>query len=204
MPNTFSARDRSFITTLASRLNLTLAWDEYDENDQNLVTLRLPEPEPVDAVGQAEESVDGEVSDGNEESRAAISRVLKQYENASVIEQDSDPDAQGDRVLQQKMREWKDFYYQVCGFPQTFWCVPDWMVRQGKLGFPFKDEQELNNLVFKYAEGLQWVMHYYYSGVASWSWFYNYHYAPRISGSCSWNGFFLSLVNIAFERFAWS
>ena len=42
-------------------------------------------------------------------------------------------------------------------------------------------------LIFRYIEGMQWVMHYYYSGVCSWGWFYDYHYAPRISGVCpSW------------------
>lgn len=43
----------------------------------------------------------------------------------------------------------------------------------------------MHDLAFRYVEGMQWVMHYYYSGVASWSWFYDYHYAPRISGMFS-------------------
>lgn len=57
------------------------------------------------------------------------------------------------------------------------------MAIQEKLEISYDNPEEMGQLAFRYVEGLQWVMHYYYSGVASWSWFYDYHYAPRISGS---------------------
>lgn len=53
----------------------------------------------------------------------------------------------------------------------------------------------LHDLAYRYIEGLQWVLKYYYSGVASWGWFYNYHYAPKISGES------LQSVQITKERF---
>jgi 5'-3' exoribonuclease 1 len=54
---------------------------------------------------------------------------------------------------------------------------------QEKLGWGLDNEEELRKLAENYVEGLQWVLFYYYRGVASWPWYYRYHYSPRISGS---------------------
>ncbi|KAI0719397.1 exonuclease II [Cerioporus squamosus] len=172
MVNDFPARDRQFITRLAEDLHLSVAWDEYDDEDRNLVTWRFPgeleEPLPEngktgedDAEGEDEEWED----EDDEESRAAVDRVLNKYEKAKVMEDDKDGDfdARYELSVKEKMDEWKRGYYK------------------GKLEISYDDPKEMGDLVYRYVEGLQWVMHYYYSGVASWSWFYNYHYAPRIS-----------------------
>ncbi|KAF9037608.1 exonuclease II [Panaeolus papilionaceus] len=168
LKNDFPARDRTFITKLANDLHLTLRWDEYDEQDENVMTVRLPGvPDEGEVVQDGADDDEGEWEDvgSDPESRAAVDRVLKKYERAPV----SDPDSEGtfderhDRSIKLKMDEWKRNYYQ------------------GKLEISYDDPKAMHHLIFKYVEGLQWVMHYYYSGVASWGWFYPYHYAPRIS-----------------------
>ncbi|KAJ7157550.1 exonuclease II [Mycena crocata] len=181
MRNDFPARERKFITTLAEDLHLGLRWDEFDEEDRNLVTWRFPgallEEGGMDGGkqnGHQEEGGegdwedvdnDGEDDEEDAEGRAAVERVLKKYEKAHVADDDEDGgfDARHDRSIREKMDEWKRGYYQ------------------GKLEFSYDDSKAMGDLAFRYVEGLQWVMHYYYGGVASWGWFYNYHYAPRIS-----------------------
>ncbi|KAH9944834.1 exonuclease II [Amylocystis lapponica] len=171
MPNTFPSREREFIGKLAQDLHLSLTWDEYDEDDQNLVTWRfpgeleepLPEGQKNGQNGDAEEEDEWEDED-DEESRAAVDRVLNKYEKAKVMDDDDgDFDARYESSIKDKMDEWKRNYYM------------------GKLEISYDNPEEMQALTYRYVEGLQWVMHYYYSGVASWGWFYDYHYAPRIS-----------------------
>ena len=38
---------------------------------------------------------------------------------------------------------------------------------QGKIEISYDDPKDMGDLAFRYVEGLQWVMHCYYSGVAS-------------------------------------
>lgn len=128
MPNTFPARERQFITTLAEDLHLSLTWDEYDDQDQNLVTWRFPgeleEPLPEgqengengidDSEGDEEDDDEWEDED-DEESRAAVDRVLHKYEKARVMEDDKegDFDVRYELSVKEKMDEWKRNYYRV-------------------------------------------------------------------------------------------
>ena len=125
MVNSFPAREREFIKRLAEDLHLSLTWDEYDEQDENIVVWRFPgdleEPlteEQIDSSGALEDENgdDGEWEDeDDEESRAAVDRVLTKYEKAKVMEDDKegDFDARYELSIKEKMDEWKRGYYKV-------------------------------------------------------------------------------------------
>ncbi|KAI8112489.1 hypothetical protein M9434_003812 [Picochlorum sp. BPE23] len=66
---------------------------------------------------------------------------------------------QGDK--EQGLLAWKERYYRE------------------KLKCPTSDGRR--KVVAAFLEGIHWVLEYYYRGVASWEWFYSYHYAPMVS-----------------------
>ncbi|BFZ54561.1 exonuclease II Exo2 [Savitreella phatthalungensis] len=93
-----------------------------------------------------------------------IKRELARYAKAPVVKTTlADAEAEMQAKYDAKFDEWKSHYYQE------------------KLGFKLSDEDKLRAMAENYCEGLQWVLFYYYRGVASWGWFYAYHYSPKIS-----------------------
>ncbi|KAI6151807.1 putative strand exchange protein [Pisolithus tinctorius] len=52
---------------------------------------------------------------------------------------------------------------------------------QQKFGVPTSDADFRKKITYLYAEGLAWVLHYYYQGTPSWQWYYPYHFAPFAS-----------------------
>jgi 5'-3' exoribonuclease 1 len=131
MPNTFPARDRSFITKLAGDLHLSLTWDEYDEQDQNMATFRFPSAildSDVDDDGGIED--DGEWEDEDDatdaEAESAVDRVLAKYSKMKVTEDgEVDFDERYEKKVKEKMDAWKREYYRVsCCLFHPFKLIP--------------------------------------------------------------------------------
>ena len=152
LPNTLKAADRTFVEGLAKSLHLNCENVVDDVGDRHLQLSFPQRPE-----------MDGESSE-DEESQNALLRVFKQYDRAKV-EDISAEEAQA-KAMQKydaKFQDWKNKHYT------------------DKFEWGLGNNEELRKLTENYVQGLQWVLFYYYRGVASWPWYYQYHYAPMIS-----------------------
>lgn len=47
--------------------------------------------------------------------------------------------------------------------------------------FKCENLSEIETISIEYLKGIQWVLHYYFDGCVSWTWFYPYHYAPFVT-----------------------
>ncbi|TVY58970.1 5'-3' exoribonuclease 1 [Lachnellula cervina] len=154
LPATLPAADRKFVQDLAESLHLEWKTIEDDQGDRHM---QLSFPPKL--VGDDEED-----DEEDEESQLAVRRVVKQFDSAQTIDLSrAEAQAEMDRQYEEKFQEWKDKYYE------------------GKFEWTRKNDTELTKLCENYVQGLQWVLFYYYRGVASWPWFYQYHYSPMIS-----------------------
>ncbi|MEQ2267147.1 5'-3' exoribonuclease 1, partial [Xenotaenia resolanae] len=68
-----------------------------------------------------------------------------------------------DEMFETEFRQYKRTYYMT------------------KMGVDLVSDEFLAKQAKCYVEGIQWILHYYYHGVQSWSWYYPYHYAPFLS-----------------------
>lgn len=108
----------------------------------------------------AEEEASGH--DGNNKIRSLLDMTAPQRLTGGKGAQ-ADDEEEEDDIFETEFRQYKRTYYMT------------------KMGVDVVSDEFLADQAKCYVEGLQWILHYYYHGVQSWSWFYPYHYAPFLS-----------------------
>ncbi|KAI7933295.1 hypothetical protein MJO28_017740 [Puccinia striiformis f. sp. tritici] len=189
LPASYPAKDRKFLRDIAVELSLFISFDEFNENDEPLITLAFDPEQQSMGYDPTINSVQDMLEDfqlSNQSTQPGLDRsldfqvdkVFHKYTQAVQEPEwnEEDFDKEQEKKFQNALSKWKSQYYSE------------------KMNLDFNDPEQVHKLAYAYTEGLQWVLHYYYDGVASWSWFYPYHYSPMIS----------DLSNVASYKFSYN
>ncbi|KHJ32372.1 putative 5 -3 exoribonuclease 1 [Erysiphe necator] len=131
---------------------INLKWRSVQDEDGNR-HMQLYRSSPSESDNTEIENLESEITSS-----------IKLYDDAKIVDVSVvETKAQMDLLYEEKFRQWKDTYYQ------------------SKFEWGLSNNFELVRLCENYVQGLQWVLFYYYRGVASWAWYYQYHYSPMIS-----------------------
>ncbi|XP_012502897.1 PREDICTED: 5'-3' exoribonuclease 1 isoform X2 [Propithecus coquereli] len=90
--------------------------------------------------------------------------ALDKNEGEVVTSKDNlEDETEDDDLFETEFRQYKRTYYMT------------------KMGVDVVSDDFLADQAACYVQAIQWILHYYYHGVQSWSWYYPYHYAPFLS-----------------------
>ncbi|XP_060690491.1 5'-3' exoribonuclease 1 isoform X2 [Hemiscyllium ocellatum] len=99
---------------------------------------------------------------GNE--TTASSNHKTEFSHDELLEDNKDDDNEDENDLfETEFRQYKRVYYMT------------------KMGVEVVSDEFLAQQAECYVQAIQWILHYYYHGVQSWSWYYPFHYAPYLS-----------------------
>uniref|UniRef100_A0A8V5HES5 5'-3' exoribonuclease 1 n=1 Tax=Melopsittacus undulatus TaxID=13146 RepID=A0A8V5HES5_MELUD len=90
---------------------------------------------------------------------AALEKNESEVTPKTVVEDEPEDDD----LFETEFRQYKRTYYMT------------------KMGVEVVSDDFLADQAECYVQAIQWILHYYYHGVQSWSWYYPYHYAPYLS-----------------------
>uniref|UniRef100_A0A8C2TG80 5'-3' exoribonuclease 1 n=1 Tax=Coturnix japonica TaxID=93934 RepID=A0A8C2TG80_COTJA len=91
---------------------------------------------------------------------AALEKNEDEVVTSKTVLEDEPED---DDLFETEFRQYKRTYYMT------------------KMGIEVVSDDFLADQAECYVQAIQWILHYYYHGVQSWSWYYPYHYAPYLS-----------------------
>jgi len=165
LPGCHDGQDRMLLRDLASKLNLWISFDNDAITNAPLITLRFGQDGSIftgTALDDMYEQFNVTASSGS--LGYQTEELLRKYKRTAVRFCGWDTSADvDDKEFTDNLRGWKRKYYSE------------------KMQVQYSDSKQIHKMTHAYIEGLQWVLHYYYKGVASWSWTYPYHYSPMIS-----------------------
>ncbi|XP_023568734.1 5'-3' exoribonuclease 1 isoform X2 [Octodon degus] len=90
--------------------------------------------------------------------------ALDKNESEMLVPKDNlEDETEDDDLFETEFRQYRRTYYMT------------------KMGVDVVSDDFLADQAVCYVQAIQWILHYYYHGVQSWSWYYPYHYAPFLS-----------------------
>uniref|UniRef100_A0A8C4JTB4 5'-3' exoribonuclease 1 n=1 Tax=Dromaius novaehollandiae TaxID=8790 RepID=A0A8C4JTB4_DRONO len=111
-----------------------------------------------------------------EEARNNKQKKHKAQENSiclAALEKNEDEVVTSKNVLEDEPEDDDLFETEFRQYKRTYYMT--------KMGVEVVSDDFLADQAECYVQAIQWILHYYYHGVQSWSWYYPYHYAPYLS-----------------------